>query len=164
MQKGILRAIKILAFILFVLLIIFSRYIINSCEQGDNKFYAINQSERFYLTLANVTCDDIVAEEIDNEKILIVATITIEPKRKLSVIDKDFLLEVQEKSDDPYKPDVEYNIAKNGYNVYENMLTEKTTYKFCYAVEKPNMDEYQVYLLLFDKFRLIETLANENVG
>ena len=159
MQKGILRAIKILAFILFVLLIIFSRYIINSCEQGDNKFYAINLSEGFNLTLANVTCDDIVAEEIDNEKILIVATITIEPKHKLSVIDKDFSLKVQGKSDDPYKPDVEYNIAKNGYNVYENILTEKTTYKFCYAVEKPNMDEYQVCLLLFDSVEILENIS-----
>ena len=105
-----------------------------------------------------VTSNGYTAEGIDDGKnILITQMVTIQSERAFIFRPDDFLLEVcnpdQEDQIVKYNTSIDYNIEKNGYDIFAGKCDKKTTYSFCYVV--PNDDEGGnciVKLLLFQEY------------
>ena len=105
-----------------------------------------------------VTSNGYTAEEIDDGKnILVTQMLTIESERAFVFRSDDFLLEVHIPTQEEdhivkYSTLTNYNIEKNGYDIFASKCSKKTTYNFCYVI--PNDDDglsCVVKLLLFQE-------------
>lgn len=120
------------------------------------------------FTIATIVFDDFTAEEINEDDVLIVETLTIIPERALQLTQNDFLLEAAYEShyndDLRRKTDIEYNIKKNQYDIFSKEITDQTTYNFCFVI--PIKNEYHRYdekgygigLLVMHKIRLVVSI------
>ena len=88
--------------------------------------------------VATVTYNSYSDEEIEDsiDEVLLIETVTIEPVVPIELKIEDFLLrigyEFYDNDNDGYHTSIEYNILKNQYDIFENVvITEAVTYSFC---------------------------------
>ena len=115
-----------------------------------------------------VTSNGYTAEGIDDgQNILITQMVTIQSERAFIFRPDDFLLEVcnpdQEDQIVKYNTSIDYNIEKNGYDIFASKCDKKTTYSFCYVVPNDYHDwRFVVRLLLFQEYYVGEISVEYN--
>lgn len=101
--------------------------------------------------IVTVSYDSYSSEEIENtqdNEVLVIETITIQPLVPIELTIDDFLLsigyDVYENDKDKYRTSIEYNMQKNQYDIFENIVNEVVTYNFCFVIPKKRMVLYIV--------------------
>lgn len=117
--------------------------------------------------IVNATYISCEREELDEfpDKILIIETVSLFPKSEITISDNDFLLSVgydcYENDSDKFRTNIEFNLKKNQYNIFEDTLSKDVTYSFCFIVPKENggtrYDEVGTSLLIFHRYRLVHS-------
>ena len=136
---------------------------------GDS--YTINEyiSGVGYADLVTILYDDCYAEELDEDYVLIVETVTIIPGTSLQLTQDNFVLGVGYESYDSNHPrrksSIKYNIERNQYDIFSKEITDSTTYHFCFIIpiqhDSCRYDEIGIQLIVFNRIRLSVTRINE---
>lgn len=127
-------------YIIFIFLVL----LINGCCMDHNDEITLLKGQSYEIDSKNikltVSFDDYYFEEIDDEYILLVEVVTLNPKKEYYFdrndcnFKKNYGQSGYKDKNDLVKTSIEYNTIKNGYNILENKLTEQTTYQFCYEI------------------------------
>lgn len=114
--------------------------------------------------LTVVTYDDFYTVNIleQEDYVLIVETITITPINSIQLRKEDFLLGLGYETYsncDRYQSSIDYNIEKNQYDIFNQEVSEKVTYHFCFIVPKVkndiSYDQVLVSFLIFHNYLLV---------
>ncbi len=160
---------------IMICILLASLLVLTSCGPHAKNPDVINLNESCNIyngddLLAIVSYDDFNSENImgQTDSVLIIETLTIAPIGSIKLQKNDFLLEIWYEDysniEEGYKTSIEYNIEKNKYDIFEQEISDKITYHFCFIVPKEKngskYNEVGISLLIFHKITLLRMPTN----